>query len=372
MRGHLTKFVFFKFVFFWSLVGANFFVSSNVFAGSACKTLLTGILESKAVDWEHRDRSLSAVALNSVIWLSGAEAAQSFFGSHQSFGSAFAANTSIDIVLTMMSHQISLGRVPAKFKSLFEGKQNYKRRALLNTTMAMSVLLPIWAITAAATGAPVTDLEGWLNGEVIKPLGVLGALGLLYSAYRIAPHIKSYFFQHIPQRRDHQRWLQLWEKFPDEMRVIESAAKNRADNFELSQAEFENLVLSMMEVVRLRIPFEEKISAPLANVNRVKKSISAIEAEDREPQKASLRLALTKSLLHLHDKGLHRSAVESVLSLGEPFDHSSSLELHRELNQRHQRKQLRLAVTGFVDQSIWVGFMGGVALRALTGYSLPQ
>jgi len=367
MRGHLQKLVFFVFVFSGILS-----FSSSSFANSTCQSLLAGILESKPVDWEHRDRSLSAVAMNSVIWLSGSEAAQSLLGSHQAFGSAFIANTSIDVVLTMLSHQISLGRVPAKFKALFDGKQNYKRRALLNTTMAMSILLPIWTITAAATGAPVESFEAWMNGEVIKPLGAFGALALLYSAYRVAPYLKSYFFQHVPQRRDHKRWLQLWETFPDEMNVLETAAKTRADSFELSQAEFENLVLSMMEVVRLRIPYEERLSESLRSHGKLKKSIQAISSETRDLKKASLRLGLTKSLLQLHDKGLHQEDIQIALNLGEPFDALKSLELHRQLNERQKRKRMRLAMTGFIDQSIWVGFMGGVVLRALTGYSLPH
>ena len=104
----------------------------------------------------------------------------------------------------------------------------------------------------------------------------------------------------------------------------------------------------------------------------MKKSIQAISSETRDLKKASLRLGLTKSLLQLHDKGLHQEDIQIALNLGEPFDALKSLELHRQLNERQKRKRMRLAMTGFIDQSIWVGFMGGVVLRALTGYSLPH
>lgn len=361
LRGHLRYFI--SLSIFFSLVFSSLEANSN------CISLLSGIREAKPIDWEHKDRSLLAVAANSVIWLSGVESIR-LLSNASAFGTAFIANTSIDVILTALSHQISLGNVPASFKKLLEGKQNYKRRALINTSMAMSVLLPIWAISAAASGAEIQSFEAWAQAEVIHPAGPALALGMLYSAYRIAPYIKKFFFQDIPLRADQKEWNELQTQFPEQMSQLEHIARDRARELNLETEIFEKLVMSLVEVVRLRIPYEERLSEELLANRSISNIADKISKSESELEKSRLRKKLIQKLIKLYDSGLHQNSVNETLSLGEPFDSHSSLALHRYLNKRSWKKTLRLAVTAFIDQSFWVGFLGGVVLRGITGFAL--
>lgn len=352
-------------------VGLGQFTDSSALQASECQGLLYEVSQIGKQEFEKKDRSLKHIITNSLVWLVGVDAARAALG-FPSFDSTFLSNTVIDVTATAAAHQVSMGHLPGKLKKYIEGRENYKRRTWLNTSMAMAITLAFWAVGASHNGAPVGDAMAWLQGDVIPHSATAMVFALTWGIYKIHPYSKSFMFRTLPLRRDHKKFESLQQDYPQEMAEVQKQVDQRASELGLHKQGQENLAMVLLELARSNIKYEERLSSELIEDNRdIRKIIRKIEqTEDRSKKRKLRKKLISKLLKHYDSNEVDRAEIRKALDLGKPFDLEQSVELHRSLGQHEFQQWKALGLTAFIDQAMWVGLAGGVIFRAITEHAM--
>ncbi len=309
--------------------------------------------------------SLPSTVASGLVWLSAVQMARSL-GSPEAFLSdAFKITVPIDLTLTAVSHAIALFPWLQRFTSgqAFGPKFEFAARAGANTVMGVSVITASWA----ASGIDVTSSH------------FLGAGALCAVVYPSLQWIKNGLFKVWPRKHDTKRLDSLSRKLPMEMDVLLKRARAQAQELNIPEELSEHSLLESVDALVLSVPYENRVgrSQWRGDFAKVEKWICEIEAQKETFFAMKDAAAVEKAAHRL--KVLRRQLVNAtltdavdpaqILALGEPFTSESSLQLHRELQNRASQKKWRIVASSFMDQMVAVGVAGGIFLYSVNHWA---
>jgi len=208
-----------------------------------CKSLMTAISSSSEINPYNQERNLFSDSLPStiasaMIWLTSVQALKAM--SSQIPDSAILTDTflrtvPIDIVLTSLSHAISLG-YSAKLKaimdgSLFSEKFEFASRTLANTVLSTLVISTIWQVSG-------------IDLSIVK---IGGAFLLSASVYPVLQLEKNLFFKKLPRLRDNAFYDRFVSKLSSKFLDAISKIRSSVDASKLDEAELKQLTIIALE-----------------------------------------------------------------------------------------------------------------------------
>ena len=312
----------FRFVSLVSISLALFIAPiSKSFADDRCASVVGQIAVADQSLFSHSESSLRAITKATLGWHALSELVRLVSGSAIAFNGAFFANAGIDTTASVMSHQISMGRVPDAVRRLFDVRSSYTKRAVLNTFMVMTIATPLWVLGAVDRGADVGSISAWVNNGVLNWSWYAGTIGFLAGSYRFAPYWKMWLFDKKPQQRDHQVYSQMQKSLVNELQALELAAREKvkslgslgmeevvsiireAEKYELGDAaptsneaaalRYQHLLMNLFEVMTSEIPFETRIAPD----NTIRTGNLPVELQGREVLSAKFNLWRARKLM---------------------------------------------------------------------------
>ena len=332
-----------------------------------CSSLLKAMATSTAEDWGHTTPSLLPMIVSNISMLIGVEALRAHSGWTDAFSNQFYWNTPLDTSMTILAHNIAIGRAPGWLKSLSSGKFGMLARATTNTFLNTAVILAFWATAAVTQQKEITSFEA------------SQALGLCTAYYFCIQVAKNEMFIKLPRRFDEAQLKKIEAELGVPFAQLLFEAQKRSQTLKIDQKSVRILFMSTLDEIVHQIEWEKKLLEKTAEIknlasgNDLLEIATQIESENKASKKIKLRRQLLWKILDLIES---ESAPESVLAplldLGKPFTHDQSLALHRSLKARYWRNRFLVGFASIGDQLVGVGLMGGVILRGLTQSALHQ
>jgi len=340
-------------------------ISKN-FANDRCASVVGQIAIADQSLFSHSESSLGAITKATLGWHALSELVRLASGSSIAFNGAFFANASIDTGASVMSHQISMGRVPEAVRKLFDVRASYTKRALLNTAMVMTIATPLWVLGAIDRGADIGSISAWLNNGVLNWGWYAGTVGFLAGSYRFAPYWKMWLFDRKPQERDHQVYTRMRESLGDELQALEQAARDKVTNLGMEQVvaiireaekaelgdsaaesndaaalRYQHLLMNLFEVMTSEIPFEARI----ASDNPIRTGNLPIELQGREVLSAKYNLWRARALMskvetQVRRLQLMREKLTTLVSETEEYAKARKAVLKQQAKLRSNRNAL--------------------------------
>jgi hypothetical protein len=330
-------------------------------------------------DWSPQDRvfsdTLGATILNGVTWLTAVQVAKSFLVREQGqpiFTEAYMLTVPIDILLTVVSHYISLGKVPGLKKLLdgnfIKGKLEYWYRTAVNTLISSSVIVASW-------GAAGIDI----NSSTIVAAATLSA-----GVYATLQVTKPYLFQTLPSRAGRRDTESLRASEPKLTEAYYQQALEQAVRLGVDPKQIEASFVYALDSLVLRTNYESRITHfALINHARISDILVKIEAVKQQlqietNQKLVLKLTLTlknlrrklvHNLLEIHSLGAWQLEIQNILKIDQELGVYGSLKLHQHLDRSSKQRQKNLYLASLADQAIAVGIAGGVLLYSTTHWA---
>lgn len=313
--------------------------------------------------------SLKSTIANSAIWLLSVQGLKYSLMKEQGaefMTTAFLITLPLDVSLTIMSHWISLGKLPW-LKNFAEGKllgprYQFWSRIAANVVIGSSAIIGSWAV-ANQFGANIN-----IGTETISAAIVLCML--VYSSMQVT---KPFLFQSIPNlsiQNDQKKVEKILGKLAP---ALKRQFQDRAQEQEINPKDAEALFLQMLELVILMKPWEAKarLSTMSLNNSKILDLISQIEfAKAESPSKVlELRRHLIAELLKEADSNKYNeSELRQTLKLRD-LDLSSSVHLLKKMGRFHSKRKFLIFGASMLDQALAVGFAGGVLLYSTTHWA---
>lgn len=281
------------------------------------------------------------------------------------FTESFWVTLPTDIMLTLISHALSLKEIPALQKFLdgkFLGSRfEYFSRTLANTLVNSSVIVATWS----AFGININK-------------GTVGAaVALCAAVYSVLQITKPFLFKTVPQKIGKSQFQEFQNLFPEASEVWTQVAK---ESLPLEEPRLEMHFVYALENIVLNILIEGRLKPQLVDPVLYQKAFSQKEKFLNDPSKKNyealrkLRLDIIKNLLGSLEKkeisvGVKEDIVQA-LKLDSELTPENSIRIHRYLIKTRRKRQAWFYTASFIDQAISVGIAGGIFLYSTTHWAL--
>lgn len=329
-------------------------------------------------DWSPQDRvfsdTLGATIFTGVAWLTAVQVAKSFLireSGQPIFTHTYMLTVPIDVLLTVVSHFVSLGKVPGLQKIMrgdfVKGKLEYWYRTAVNTVMSSSVIVASWAAA----------------GIDINSSTILAASTLSAGVYATLQVTKPFLFKTLPERKGIRANERFKENEPEISELLYKAALEQTDRLGVDIKTIETNFIYALDSLVLRTSYETRIPTDLLAHGRISKLIEQIaqvkeqlklETEVKQSHRLaislkSLRRKLVHQLLDIYSKGAWQNEIVRILKIDRELGVEGSIKLHRILDEISAERQTALYVASIADQALAVGIAGGVFLYSTTHWA---
>ncbi len=312
--------------------------------------------------------SLESTIVSGLTWLTLVQVIKHQFVSNKNqpiFTESFWITLPTDIVLTLISHFLSLKDMPTVRKFLngeFLGpKFEYFSRTFANTVVNSSVIVATWS----AFGIDINS-------------GTVGAaISLCAAVYSVLQITKPFLFKTVPSHIGKKQYQEFQKIFPE---YAELWSQSAATALKLDPTSVENHFIYALEQIILSTPIENKIISvrlralkSYRQIERFNGKHSKMLSQSKFEKLKKLRRNLIRELIRVYeDPFIHEGILTEVrvaLNLDSTVNSYQSLEIHRFLNKSHKSRQTWLYTASFLDQAIAVGIAGGVFLYSTTHWA---
>lgn len=312
--------------------------------------------------------SIESTIVSGLTWLTLVQVIKHQFVANKNqpiFTESFWITLPTDIMLTLISHFLSLKEVPMVRKFLngefLSPRFEYFSRTLANTLVNSSVIVATWSmfgidINSGTVGAAVT---------------------LCAAVYSVLQITKPFLFKTVPSYLGQKHSQEFQKIFPEYASEWKDVAK---DFLSLDPVSVENHFVYALDQILLGYPIENKIKSNQLRYLKSYKDIQIykIKNENQFSQAKlkklkNLRRNLIDDLIREYDNPLNEIGllveIAGALRIDSTVSVIQSIEIHRFLNKTYKSRQAWLYTASFLDQAIAVGIAGGVFLYSTTHWA---
>lgn len=314
--------------------------------------------------------SLNSTIINSVLWLSAVQMIKYMSlpeGSREYFTDAMLVTVPLDVGLTLMSHYISLGKLHW-LKAFSEGKflgpkYEFWSRVAANTLISTGGILGSWSLAGLA-GINIP----------IQADSILAALSLSAIVYTSMQVIKPALFKNLPAISDWKSEKRLSKILgPKLLEIKKAILENHSQKIE-DPILARDLFLKSLEIIIVQKNWYDKINT----LNQIdvlskeqKRELSPLLKKYREAENEQEKFELQKNILAkiMYFEKRDQPIIGLKLEL-EGLNLPQSKSLIQAILDNSRERKFSINAASLIDQSLWVGFAGGVLLYSTTHWAI--
>lgn len=288
-------------------------------------------------------------------------------GSREFFTDAMLVTVPLDVGLTLMSHYISLGKIQW-LKAFSEGKilgpkYEFWSRVAANTLISTGGILASWSMAGLA------GINIPIESETI-----IAALSLSAVVYTSMQFVKPALFKNLPAVSDWASEKRLKKILGPRIEKIKNEILENQNQIPDDPVLARDIFLKSLEIIVIQRDWHKKISY-LDQINVLsreqKKTFSPLLNKYRlasnEQDKYNIQKNILTKIMNFEKSGKSIPGLSLELD-GLNIPQSKALISTILKNSRDRRLSVHAA--SLIDQSLWVGFAGGVLLYSTTHWAI--
>ncbi|MAF91412.1 MAG: hypothetical protein CL674_09065 [Bdellovibrionaceae bacterium] len=314
--------------------------------------------------------SLNSTIINSVLWLSAVQMIKYMSlpeGSREFFTDAMLVTVPLDVGLTLMSHYISLGKLQW-LKAFSEGKllgpkYEFWSRVAANTLISTGGILSSWSLAnLAGINIPI---------ESDTVLAALSLSAIVYTSMQI---VKPALFKQLPAISDWNSEKRLKKILGPRLTSLKQEILQNQDQVPEDTILARDIFLKSLEIIIVQKKWYDKIDY-LNNIGvlsaRQKQAFTPLLKKYRKASSSQDKFEIERSILSkiIFFENANRSVPGVSLELSGMNLPQSKALISAILKNSRDRK-ISVHAASLIDQSLWVGFAGGVLLYSTTHWAI--
>lgn len=332
------------------IIQISLFLICFAVVANDCPSLLSRIESSEQKDWVFNHGSTLSIVIGNAAILTGTEGLRTISG-QPSFNADFVLNSGIDMSMTLLAHQVALIPIPWIIKKRLSRWGEFFLRAGTNTMVDFAVLLTAWKAAAASRGVVIDSPEKW------------GAFVFCLATYFTLQMYRDFAFVNYPLRQDAKLVTKLiGEAF--HFRTVIDLAKEKGRLLGLPPAEVERLVMTFIEHVIIKIPFENRMQ-------EYPEIVQAVNWKKHDSIKA--RWDLLEGLIKLSkERPELKNQIGKIVFLGDPMTQDESLNIISHWLERVHVRRRTVRWAAGIDRILGGVIAGGLVMRQMTAGALAD